>query len=533
MSLSITLDHLASLLTEGRLSVLRRAVTCALLFSALYYAALSVHWPLMLDSPVMHYVNFMMDHGLKPYQDITDNNMPGAYLAERWAMDLFGAGDFGWRLYEFFLLGVLTLAAIVIARPYDWLAGLYAGGMFLLLHGAEGPSYAVEREEVMTVLILVGYAFFFEAIRRQTPWLMLPFGFLVSLAGSIKPTVGPLVLLLLLIAVIVLRQHHLRSAPYLVWGLLGVAGAATLIVRFLHHFHAFGSFFFLLRTITPTYVGLWQPSVANLVRRSWPVSLLPLLPLGGLALFLNRRGWTWEKSAMACGFAFGGFSYLAQGKGFNHHRYTFLVFFLLLVAIEFTTALRRSGLPRLVGAVALAFTLAVIVPYDLAKIRILVPDSDLTLQLERDLNTLGGPPALDGKVQCFDLIFGCLNALYHDHVLQNSGFTGDLLLFPERDSPASQYYRAKFRDLARRNPAQVLVVTNEWFGRPTSFSRLDTWPEFVQYLNANYTQVLARSFPYEGVRTPVSPESPDFRAYRIYIRHQSPLLARVSALSHP
>ena len=533
MSLRITLDHIASLLTEQRLSVLRRAVICAVLFSAIYYAALSVHWPLMLDSPIMHYVNFMMDHGLKPYQDITDNNMPGSYLTERWAMHLFGAGDLGWRIYEFFLLGVLTLATIVIARPYDWLAGLYAGGIFLILHGAEGPGYAVEREEVMTVLILVGYAFLFAAIRRQKPWLMLPFGFLLSLAGSIKPTVAPLVLLLLLVAAIVLRQHSLRSAPYLAWGLAGFAGAAALIVRFILHFHALGNFLFLLRTITPTYVALWQPSVAALVRRSWPASLLPLLPLGLLALFLNRRSWTWEKSALVCGFAFGGFSYLAQGKGFNHHRYTYLVFFLLLIAIDFTTALRTSGLPRLVGAVGLALTVALIIPYDLAKMWILVPDSDLTLQLERDLNTLGGPVALDDKVQCFDLIFGCLNALYHDHVLQNSGFTGDLLLFPERESPASQYYRAKFRDLAQRNPAQVLVITNEWFGQPASFNKLDTWPEFVHYLDGNYTQVLARSFPYEGVRRPVSPESPDFHAYRIYIRNQSPLLARASALTRP
>ena len=533
MSLRITLDHIASLLTERRLSFLRLAVLSALLLSAVYYAILSIHWPLMLDSPVMHYVNFLMDHGLKPYQDITDNNMPGSYLTERWAMTLFGAGDLGWRVYEFFLLSVLTLAAIVIARPYDWFAGLYAGGIFLLLHGAEGPSFAAEREEVMTVLILLGYAFLFEAIRREKPWLMLPFGFLVSLAGSIKPTVGPLVLLLLLIGAVALRQRSLRSSAYLAWGLTGFAIASALVLRFILHFHALGSFLFLLRTITPTYVALWQPAFTTLIARSWPISFLPLLPLALLALFFNRRSWTWEKSALVCGFAFGGFSYLAQGKGFVHHRYTYLFFFLLLTAIEFTVALRKSGWPRLVGAAGLAVVLVVNLPYDLAKMWFIVPNSDLTLQLEQDLKTLGGPAVLDKNVQCFDLIFGCLNALYHDHILESSGFTGDLLLFPVKNSPASQYYRAIFRDLARRHPPQVLVITNEWFGQPTSFNKLSTWPEFVQYLNANYTQVLARSFPYEGLRTRIPPESPDFRAYRIYIRKQSPLLSRASALTRP
>ncbi len=522
---------IASFLTEQRVSFLRLTVIVALLCSAIYYAILSIHWPLMLDSPIMHYVNFMIDHGLKPYKDITDNNMPGSYITERWAMNIFGSGDLGWRMYEFFLLTILTLAAIVIARPYDWLAGLYAGGMFLLLHGAEGPSYAVEREQVMTVLILLGYAFLFEAVRHNTPWLMLPFGFLVSLAGSIKPTLGPLVLVLLFLAAVMLRRQGARTVPYLTWGTAGFAIAAALVLRFILHFHAFGNFLFLLRTITPTYVALWQPGFANLVRRSWPVSFLPFLPLSALALFANRRDWNWEKTALVCGLAFGSFSYFLQGKGFNHHRYTYLFCFLLLVAIEFTVALRKSGWPRLVGAAGLGMILVLNIPYDLLKIRTVVPNSDLTLQLERDLDALGGPAALDDKVQCFDLIFGCLNALYHDHILQNSGFTGDLLLFPDRDSPATQYYRAKFRDLARRNPAQVLVVTNEWFGQPTSFNKLNTWPEFVQYLDANYTQVLTRSFPYEGFRVPVSPDSSDFREYRIYIRKQSPLLTRASILN--
>ena len=58
----------------------------------------------------MHYVNFLMSHGLQPYSQITDNNLPGAYLIESWAMHVFGGGDLAWRIYDFFLLGVLTLS---------------------------------------------------------------------------------------------------------------------------------------------------------------------------------------------------------------------------------------------------------------------------------------------------------------------------------------------------------------------------------------------------------------------------------------
>ncbi len=85
---------------------------------------------MLVDSPIMHYVNFLMRHGMRPYQEITDNNMPGAYLTEGWAMRVFGGGDLGWRVYDFFLLGVITAAVTTIAWHRDRLAGIYAGGIF-------------------------------------------------------------------------------------------------------------------------------------------------------------------------------------------------------------------------------------------------------------------------------------------------------------------------------------------------------------------------------------------------------------------
>jgi len=112
----------------------------ALLGGAVSFIVSTLHWPWTWDTQVMHYISFLLDHGKAPYKDIYDINMPGSYLTERWAIDLFGGGDVGWRLYEFSLLGTMTLAMIVIARPYDWLAGLFAGVLFTLLHGSDGAS---------------------------------------------------------------------------------------------------------------------------------------------------------------------------------------------------------------------------------------------------------------------------------------------------------------------------------------------------------------------------------------------------------
>ena len=170
----------------------RLLCAAALGFFALFFVLASRHWPLLDDGPIMHYVNFLMAHGLRPYSDITDNNLPGAYLTEGWAMRLFGGGDLAWRVYDIALLGVLTAAMTIIARPYDWFAGVLGGGLFLVVHAAEGPRYAGEREEVIAVALMVGYAALFEAVRRYKPPLALLFGLTAGLAASIKPTFAPL-----------------------------------------------------------------------------------------------------------------------------------------------------------------------------------------------------------------------------------------------------------------------------------------------------------------------------------------------------
>ena len=99
-------------------------------------------------------------------------------------MRVFGAGDLAWRIFDFALLGTLCLAMIAIARPYDWFAGLFAGVMFALIHVAEGPQNSGQRDQMLTALIMVGYAFLFASQRHRNPWMMIPFGFSKGMAAS-------------------------------------------------------------------------------------------------------------------------------------------------------------------------------------------------------------------------------------------------------------------------------------------------------------------------------------------------------------
>ncbi len=507
----------------------------AVLLAALaYYVYFSWHWPILRDTSIMHYVVFLMDHGLKPYQEITDNNLPGAYIMERAGMALFGRSDLAWRVCDLCLLAAITLGMIVIARPYGWLAGLYGGGMFALLHGSEGPDFPVEREEILTALLVVALALLFTSLRRNLPSLMLLFGLMTGMAGSIKPTSAPFGVVLLCAAAVLARRRHRSALPYLLWGLAGMGLAGTIVLAFLLRNHALGPLLYIVRTVMPSYVSMSNRGLGELLRSMMPRNLL-LSAAVGVGLALLQRSWNAERWLVFLGVAFGAVSFLAQRKGSIYHRYPFVAFLLLLLGMEFFPALQRRGWPLALGAAGLLSTLLLSIPHYVLQLRSSPPISTMpfAVTLTSDLRSLGTVTDLQQQVECLDLTYGCFSALYHLNLLQNNGFTGDLLLFSPQESVASDYYRRRFWDLTIAHPPSIFVLSNEWYPYDVSFRKLGTWPEFQQYLTANYQQVRSRSFPPGGPTS--GSEDIDSRApgYRIYIRRGTPLFAAAKSQWSP
>ncbi len=512
-----------SRLDGGWNGAVRTALVIVLALWAVMYVAASLHWKLTLDAPIMHYVNFLIQHGMKPYSDISDNNMPGAYYTDAWAMTLFGAGDLGWRMYEFFLLAVMAGALVMIARPYDWLAGVFAAGMFLVVHGADGPVGAVEREQVIVVLLVLGYAAMFTAVRRSAPWWMIVMGSACGVAASIKPTFLPLPVALLALMAFVQWRRCVAARSYLLWAFAGLVAVAVFDVGYLLHYNALRGFWFILHTMTPTYAALQRLRFVVLVQHMLPLGMVLLLALSVLAMIAGwkqRKAWTWEQWALAMGVAFGLASFFVQGKGFAHHRDTYLALLLLLLAMEVLVALRQTGWPRGLALTAVGVFLLGIVPYNTrAMLRFGTAGYEVADGMQQDLQMLGGSAQLQDKVQCFDLVYGCFNALYHLGIMENTGFTGDLLFFSKTESSARKYYRTMFWELARKDPATVLVLSNEVLLQPDDFDKVKNWPEFAMYLQQNYTQVLERTY------------YPGHDGYRIYVRNGTDVLARAEALA--
>lgn len=520
-----------SLVLPSRLPISRVGRFLQVLFlvvlgaALLFYIGFTLHWPMLVDAPIMHYVIFLIGHGLKPYRDITDMNMPGAYLLESFGMLLFGSGDVGWRLYDFFLLAVLMVSMVVVARPYNWLAGVYAAGLFALRHGSEGAWFAGEREQEMTVLLAASCATLFFSVRRARPAFAAGFGVLAGLAAAIKPTLAPFGLCTLVILFFALRRRRVPAGRYLAWSVVGLLTPVVLSVLYLLRYGAIDSFLFVLHSVAPVYRTLNNPGWRFLILHAAPTEWIPLVPLAIVALLASRE-WNWERSvillATICGLA----SYFIQQKGFWHHRYMFIAFGLLLVSME-TLNIDGASWTRYLGYAALLYATVYLVPRYTVAFRELPGQSRLTQAMQADLSRLGGE-RLQNEVQCFDLTFGCLNSLYHMRLMENTGFTGDLLLFPKSLNPATDFYRHTFWKAQAVRPASVLVVTDQEFGAGNSYDRLARWPALATYMQRNYVLAVSRRFPYEDRykwQPPVPLESAP--GYRIYVRkgESFPLLA--------
>jgi len=522
------------ILSDQWMTRLRWLIAAAFAGLFAYYVAMTWHWAIVADEAAMHYVVLLIRHGKIPYREITDMNMPGTYLAEQTAMAIFGWGDISWRLYEFLLLAFMTASATVIAGPRRWIGAIYGSLFFILMHASEGPHVSVEREELMAVLLVAAVAALVLSVRKRLPLLALPLGLMAAFAASIKPTAVLVDVGLLALLGIALHRQRIPLRNYLLWAIAGNVAVFALVLGYLAHYQAIGSFVFVLRKVLPLYAGVTPHPIGFMLQNLIPTGLLPLLLCGIAAAALRKERMGFAQWALLIGAAFGALSYFLQGKGYLHHRYSFVVFLMLWVGIELADAITRIDKPsRLIGAFGLLAIFLYAVPHYVRAVdrnakrmqRIdnvaITPGLELTTLLDRDLSNLG-VDRLQGRVVCLDLLNSCLNGLYRLRLVENTSFTGDMLLFSRTDGPLVSYYRDRFMQTQQTDPADVVVLGNEWFmnGKP-GFEKLDTWPLYKAYLFANYDRVIERRVS----------QDPDAPAYQLFLRKGSPLLADVQA--HP
>jgi hypothetical protein len=498
----------------NKLTKCLRWVTCASLTLAVTLLVLRTwNWPLVNDASQLHYLCFLLDHGMTPYRDLLEMNMPGAYLINWAVMHTLGGGAVAWRVFDLSLMLGAAAAMIAIAWPADWLGGVLGAAVFMLYHGRDGAGQQGQRDLAIAVLLLAAYAFLFLSLRKRKVWPMAAFGICTGIAATIKPTPLPFAILLLVAAAFELRRHGQAVLAPLFAGLAGICLPLGILVLVLLREHALGAFWEVVRQDLPYYAGLGRNSVGYLLTWWMSNSVIALAALAA-AITVVRKEWChFEGAALLGGVAFGAASYFAQGKGFPYHRYPFLAFLMLWAGLEITRALRERGWVRVLGYAGLGFAAFVLPFLYVARASRIEWRQDFIHSLEGDLNALGGA-GLSGHVQCLYTIAECDTTLYRMQLVQSTGLFYDFLIFGPQQNPVIQENREKFWQELQRNPPQVFIVGAELYPRgPENFGKLDLWPDFERFLRDNYRVYDQRRF---------QPGEPGPLDYRIYVAKQGP-----------
>jgi hypothetical protein len=505
-------DWLRKILARGSgSSRLRIVLTLYFLLCIGFFAVRTAHWKQVNDPAQLHYLCFLMDHGFAPYRDILEINMPGTYLVNWSVMHTLGGGSGAWRAFDFGLMGIAAAAMIIIARPYDWLAGFFAATLFILYHGRDGAGQEGQRDFIIAVLLLCAYASLFYAFRSRRTWPMIVFGLCGGMAATIKPMPLPFVLLLLLIAANKwkrLGESMLRPSLY---ALLGLMAPLAVVGAFLISHHSLGSFWYLLHVELPFYQHLGRVSWSRLLGFIATASVKTLALIALAIAVMKRDWWNWEGKLLVAGILFGIASYLAQGKAFPYHRYPMLAFLFLWVGLQMISALRARRAVRTLAVAGVGFA-AILAPMYVSRSIDKVWDPRLSDSLTADLNQLGGS-TLSGRVQCLDVPADCDSTLYRMRLVQSTGLFYDYLIFGSSRQRVIRDERGIFWQQFQRNTPRVVVVGAGLYPNVGGYSKLASWPWFQQELASHYVLYADRSFP---------PAESGIKAYRIYVEKNGP-----------
>ncbi len=482
-------------------------------------------WPLISDAVLIRYADFLLHHGMTPYRQIVDVNLPGSYAVDNFVTHVFGFSALAWRSFDIALMIGALACFIALTGRSGWCAGTFAGSLFALIHAADGVAQEAQRDLVMTVLLLAGLAVLF----RNGLWTAFLFGLCCGTASTLKPQA-----IIFLFAIILIGHPGLTGRLKFFW--VAAAGAFLPLAvtgLWLWHRGALLAFFHTANGLMRYHAGMARHSLAFLITHAVPGFIIPLL-VPAFTLLIIKKDWRCTKQQVALfGIVFGVVSFCLQGKAYPYHRYPLLAFSLLLIALELQSILASwegDTLPHLKSACAwflLGYGALWLGPASTAKaIRYDWRSQPSLTQLQADLMQISatlnsGSQAgvtLDRSVQCMDTIAGCITVLNRMQLVQSTGFLYDCYFFAPGISSVKEDMRMRFLAQIKLNPPKVFVITDNWcLNLPNGYEKLQQWPAFTQYLDTNYAIAQQRTWSGWNKRTFATWPF----GYRMYVRRNA------------
>ena len=480
-------------------------------------------WPQISDDVLMHYVVFLMHHGMEPYRQIVDPNMPGSYLIDASVFAVIGDPTFAWRMFDWLLMAAAAISIVACVGWRHWKAGVFAGLVFALWHLADGVAQAGQRDFILSVCLLAGAAALLRFMRHSSPKQAVLWGLSVGLATGIKPQAFILLPGMVLVASAVRPRTDPRRLA--VWGTGGWLFAVSCVGLWLIDHRAFMPFLKTAHGLMAYHAGMARHSLLFLFSHAVPPLLLLLLTIPMLYALRNGVLRRCEYAVSLAGIAFGVFSFCLQGKAYPYHRYPLLAFLMLIVAVALANANQVEDATydkytRVASTLVVVYCALWLGPACAAKaLRFDWRDQPSLVGLESDLVEIAGGRSkingLQNEVQCMDTMAGCITVLDRMHLVQATGFLYDCYLFAPGKSSEKEMLQARFLDAVMRNPPRAFIVTDQWcFNLQRGYEKLSQWPEMNRLLKTHYTLLLQRDAPAEHSKYLATWPF----GYRIYVR---------------
>ena len=487
-----TLKSISNLSLPSKVRIIGSAALMLSVLSAVFF---SLHWPLVGDASLMHYVVFLANHGSVPYRDIVDINLPGTYFFEGAAMRIFGAGAIGWRIYDLFLLCLGFSAFLVLAGKKNTFAGIFSGSLFALVHLQDGLAQGGQRDLLMAILLLWAYILLSAAQRGTHPILMVfLFGIVIGATVTIKPVLLPLALVLLALSAWVLRRRGAAIFTFLCAGILGIAIPCAASLLWLKTNGGLQAFLSIVTELVPLHAESGRQSLSFLLSHCLsPLALLFFLWL--ILQCIERPPLTPERVGLLICVLGTALAYIAQGKGYPYQRYPLLAVLLAIIGIDLNRALFSRGAIRAFAIAIYCLSCFILAPRYAWLVSTFSVETPFQTALTKSLTALLPPDQLSGSIQCLDTFGGCVATLYDLRVLQSTGFLYDCYLF-EKASPEVDRYRASYWSAYKAKLPQIVVLTDQFcFGDLRGFAKISEWPILRDDLEKNYVMQSAWQSP--------------------------------------
>ncbi len=459
---------------------------------AVYALFRSLHWPILHDIPPIHYMTARILSGAVPYQEIFDMNMPATYLIHMGVMQVFGAGDGGWRVFDLLMLALAAgvMVRYLYQRVPPVLLGI-AALLFMTFHLGNGPVFAGQRDFLMVpFLVLAGYGII-QALTSDAPrngWLFSA-GLLLGMVACIKP---PAVLFGAWLLALWIRVRWVEGRAWVKGALFYIGGGMVvpvLIVLWLVQVGALEAFWTAMTGYVFPYYSKIEGQHFSAVLIQNQSLLTPVLFVIGLvyALWPRRQKANLPDVVLVLVVLYGVVHVVMQGKAWPYHTYPFFYGLFLLLVQVWGRWLQKPGLrfAAVLGLLVLALPLmlravrATTPSYALADVKPWVP------QLMADLEGYALPEG--SEVEVLDTTTGGIHALYLLGIPQASRFVYDFHFYHHTDAPVVQALRQEIITVLKdRKPPLIVLMDKGWLP-PHTMDRIEAFPALDALLKTQYT----------------------------------------------